>query len=366
VIKEILPLTGLRFIAAFYVFLFHIHIRWPLTSHVFIKNILDQGAIGMSLFFILSGFVLVLRYGDLSHSYKNYIINRIARIYPVYIIAAVVTLPWMGIAFETNGILQIIMSVARVSFLVGTNIFLLQAWFPQFFTLWNDGGSWSISVEAFCYSLLPLIIARLSKLSKRQLYSVSFACYCIAVLPGLSVILFNSSSHSVFYSMPIFRLPEFVLGGCICLLSSLDMSKFAMTFKQFVVIFFFLVYLGFIGPQLPFLYVVHNWVALPVIGFIILSLTTEKGLLTSLLSSKSLVWLGKISYGFYSFQALLILLLVTYHDRWVELFPFLSNNIILALVSFLILTLISAGSYYFIEEPSRHWIKKQFLKRQSN
>jgi hypothetical protein len=53
--KEIFPLTGLRFVAAFYVFLFHIHIRWPISSHSFAKNVLDQGAIGMSLFFMLSG-----------------------------------------------------------------------------------------------------------------------------------------------------------------------------------------------------------------------------------------------------------------------------------------------------------------------
>ena len=54
--NELLSLTGLRFVAAFYVFVFHIHISWPLTNIKYLKNIFDQGAIGMSLFFIFYGF----------------------------------------------------------------------------------------------------------------------------------------------------------------------------------------------------------------------------------------------------------------------------------------------------------------------
>lgn len=33
--KEVPALIGLRFVAAFWVFLFHVHIRWPLTENAF-------------------------------------------------------------------------------------------------------------------------------------------------------------------------------------------------------------------------------------------------------------------------------------------------------------------------------------------
>lgn len=46
--------TGLRFAAALYVIVFHIHIRWPLTSQPDFKNIPAQGAVEMSLIFMLS------------------------------------------------------------------------------------------------------------------------------------------------------------------------------------------------------------------------------------------------------------------------------------------------------------------------
>lgn len=46
--------TGLRFAAAIYVIVFHIHIRWTLTSQPDRKNIPAQGAVKMSLIFMLS------------------------------------------------------------------------------------------------------------------------------------------------------------------------------------------------------------------------------------------------------------------------------------------------------------------------
>ena len=60
-LSEVRPLTSLRFVAAFYVFVFHIHIRWPVGMGI-ADNLLSAGAIGMSLFFMLSGFILAHRH----------------------------------------------------------------------------------------------------------------------------------------------------------------------------------------------------------------------------------------------------------------------------------------------------------------
>ena len=144
---EILALTGLRFVAAFYVFIFHMNGRWSITSNQFLGNILSQGAIGMSMFFMLSGFVLTYVYGDGKTSYKNYLVNRFSRIYPLYIFAAVISLPWI------KGFLAPTIDIKQIILLIISNILVVQAWIPQFFNYWNDGGSWSISVEFFCYLL---------------------------------------------------------------------------------------------------------------------------------------------------------------------------------------------------------------------
>jgi len=90
----------------------------------------------------------------------------------------------------------------------------------------------------------------------------------------------------------------------------------------------------------------------------ILSLSNDKGLIASILASRIFVWLGKISYCFYSFQSLIILLLISYHDRLIQIAPALSNNKVLAIASLVVLVALSTSGYYFIEKPARGWIRR--------
>lgn len=363
--SEILPLTGLRFIAALYVFLFHIHINWPLTAQPFLKNILDQGAIGMSLFFILSGFVLCYQYSDRpTVSYTEYLINRFARIYPIYLLAAVVTLPWFGIPSEAGATVGTLTAIAQGAMLVLVNIFMIQAWFPQLFVLWNIGGSWSISVEAFCYVLLPVALPFMARLSRSNLRIVIAICIILAAIPGLFVKLFETSAPFSFYSMPIYRLPEFLSGVGICLLLYKYGVRRVGTVGQLLIIVLFASYLGKWGPLLP-IYVGHNWITLPVMTFMILMLVTGKGIFSALLSNRAFIWLGRISYCFYSLQALMLRLIMTYHEPLVSAFPALSNNRYLGAVAFVILVALSAAAYYLIEEPCRIKIRQMYRARQT-
>jgi len=350
--KEIYSLTGLRFVAAFYVFLFHIHIRWPITSNSFIKNLVDQGAIGMSLFFMLSGFVLAYRYSDLQTTWKNYLINRFARIYPIYLVAALVTIPWIGIPFQENTLKE----MGQLLLILTSNIFLIQAWFPQFFSLWNDGASWSISVEAFCYLLFPLFLPLLLRLSIYWLQCALTVFYLLSVMPGMTEALFGGAFVMVFYSMPIFRLPEFLIGICIFLTIRLGINSRFGAQSQLIVLGGLVGYLGFFSEKFP-VYIGHNWISIPVFAFVIFSLYSSKGVIASLLQSRLFVWLGKISYCFYSFQALLIFFLIRYHDSMIEMIPILQNNLLLASASFCTLIAFSTAGYYLIEEPMRKWIR---------
>ena len=56
--KKMDGVTILRFIAAFYVFIFHINMRVPVNFGELINKTISNGVIGMSIFFMLSGFVL--------------------------------------------------------------------------------------------------------------------------------------------------------------------------------------------------------------------------------------------------------------------------------------------------------------------
>jgi peptidoglycan/LPS O-acetylase OafA/YrhL len=66
--KELKQLTGLRFLAAFYVFVFHLDMpmRTPLTYLPWrVEALIQQGRLGVTVFFVLSGFLLTYRHlGD--------------------------------------------------------------------------------------------------------------------------------------------------------------------------------------------------------------------------------------------------------------------------------------------------------------
>ena len=358
--EEILPLTSLRFVAALYVFLFHIHIRWHLTSSHFASNLLDQGAIGMSLFFMLSGFVLAHRYRQGVVSHRDYLVNRFARIYPVYAVAALVTVPWIGVSLSAGSPAGLARALGQLAVLVVANVLLIQAWFPQMFPYWNDGASWSISTEAFFYLLFPFALPRLSGQPARRVAWVALAAYVLAVLPGLSWVLFEPKpSHGIFYSMPIYRLPEFVLGVCACLLAPHVWRRARGDAACLLAVLGLVAYLGFAGAWLP-LYVGHNWLVLPVVALVLVTLAQSRGLLTRALSWGPLVWAGKVSYCFYSFQPLILLPLIEYRERLVQVAPWLKNNRTLGILAFLALLGVSGLAHHFIEEPLRLLLRRRY------
>lgn len=317
----------------------------------------------MSLFFMLSGFVLAMRYTDSGIPFKKYFLNRFARIYPVYIAAAIFTLPWIGISLEGGSTLATIKNVGQIIFLVTMDIFLIQAWFPPLFSLWNNGGSWSISVEAFCYLLLPVVLPTLARFTQRQLLQSMAVCYILAILPGFCVVLFDFTVRGTFYSMPLFRLPEFLIGAQTFLLWRSGLRLRASACHELVIAGLLTFYLAFMGAMLPESlgqnrYIIHDWIVLPVISLLILSLIHGQGVFSKLLSTAPMVWLGKISYCFYAFQAIIILGLISDHDRIVEAFPALSDNHLLLAVAFVLLLAMSAAGYYLIEEPARKRLRK--------
>lgn len=352
---EILPLTGLRFIAALYVFLFHMHLNWPLTQFKFFDRFFSHGAVGMIVFFMLSGFVLTYQYKGELDNRRKYLVSRMARIYPVYVVAAIATLPWLGVSFEES----VKTGVAQTILLVTANALLLQAWFPQFFSYWNGGASWSISVEAFCYLTLPIILPAILRLDTKQQRNLVIVCLSLAVLPSLVLRYFETQTPTVFYSMPIFRLPEFVIGCVTCVAWASGRLAPPKGLTVTVVFLTFCYYLGDASSRLP-TYIGHNWIAVPTIGFLIFGLAHNRGLFARILSTDVFLWLGKVSYCFYSFQVLVLLVIRDFHSEIVNFAPLLGDNRMLLGASFLTLLGLSAIGYHAIEEPARRMIKRRF------
>jgi peptidoglycan/LPS O-acetylase OafA/YrhL len=364
--KEILSITTLRFVAALYVFLFHVHIRWPLAakdSHL--DKILSLGAVGMSLFFIISGFVLANRQAALpaAESLGKYAFNRFTRIYPVYFVVAALTVPWListVYAVEATSVKH----GFQIALLVATNILLLQAWFPQMFGYWNDGGSWSISAEAFFYAMFPFLAPWFARSSYPRIALAFLVLYLIASLPGLSAVLFPPSlPFQVFYAIPLFRLSEFLIGVIIGTLYARGvLVPWAGMF--FVASVAGVVTYALEGPNFGFIFVADNWAIVPLFAILVFSAASMRsGPIYWLATLKPLVYLGRISYSFYSFQLVALLWLISNHEQVIRTLPFLKSNGYLAAALFVAITVAAAISYHLLEEKLRGVLNRRFASK---
>lgn len=92
--NEVPSLTSFRFITAFVVFLFHckIHLGYN-TGIALLDKFLNNGAVFMTGFFVLSGYIMCYVYSTKDFRKKseiyNFYLKRFARVYPVYFIATV-------------------------------------------------------------------------------------------------------------------------------------------------------------------------------------------------------------------------------------------------------------------------------------
>lgn len=210
--RNIPPLTSLRFVAAMWVFLFHVSALIGPTGVKPIDNILKCGPVGMTFFFVLSGFILArASHGfDVMADYWGYLARRIARIYPAYLFVLVIGWSAVGFAAEL-GARPLRSAVAHAV----ADLTLTNAWFPQMFG-GIRGGTWSLSVEAFFYAIFPLLlhlVLRLDASGLRRGIAWAVGSTLFFSLMGKYIQPMEPGLHfATFYSMPIFRFPEFLAG----------------------------------------------------------------------------------------------------------------------------------------------------------
>lgn len=320
-VKSLDSLTGLRFLAAFAVFVHHVsgkfgieHIRWPL------------GAQAVSFFFVLSGFILTYVYHDrlkLSNVKKFYF-TRWARIWPLHFVCLVISICLLG--------WEVFWHAPDLAKQFVTCTALLQSWIPN--TKWAfaiNGVSWSISTEMFFYLMFPLFL-----LGGQKKFWIKYFCLLglMAILvPSLTMLSQSSNlAHIDFtrlgHTNPLLRLPEFCTGmglGYIYLNRSklesrlLDRSVWTDTIAEIgclSLIFGYqkLYYIYTVGFKLqnstwggPFL---ASWVGFTsgclVFALVIYVFSRSRGFLSRLFSTRPLVFLGEVSFAFYMIHQITI------------------------------------------------------------
>ena len=288
-------LTSFRFIFALMIFLHHFTIG---NSVLF-----PEGFLGVSFFFILSGFVLTYTYKDKiinkSISSRSFMIRRISKIYPLHLLL----LAFAFLMYFGN------YSISQTL----SNLFLIQSWIPlksYYFSL--NAVSWCLSNEVFFYLMFPFLILMCYRISNKwvltsSVFIILFYLLLIQIVPA-------EYDHFLFYIFPISRLLDFMLGILLCDLflyikrkrivnyNKLNANLFELSSLLLLVIF---ILISSFIPKV-YRYAIYYWVPMSVLILTFAYFNESKGLLSKILSSRFLVLLGEASFCFYMIHQLSI------------------------------------------------------------
>lgn len=335
---EIRTLTGLRGLAALWVFAFHFEkfLQAPfLFSGYF-------GRLGVEIFFTLSGYVLCERYlapGAGPFSFRSYLVRRFARLYPVYLAGHALAVlvyfwayqigraPWQPVFSDPwHGVL---------------NLMMLQAWgwLPELG--WNSL-AWSVSAEWVAYGAVFPVVVLLASQRRGGLF--------LGLAAGLAwggLLWYSAVRHGGYLTFDRDGgprvLPTFLLGALVW--------RWRQAFK---------------GPAADFLaaaaLIVQCWslrgdrpvdlFLLPVFAALVLGLGGQGPVFSRLMALPGLHWLGRASYSFYLVQLPVLWVLVSLRDpQWPPL--------ALALLALALQLPVAWACWRWIEEPGRRALTRR-------
>jgi peptidoglycan/LPS O-acetylase OafA/YrhL len=328
--KTLDALTGLRFLAAFHVLVFHTGVADMLPRPL--STIASRGPSSVGLFFILSGFVLA--YADRFDDRRKFYWARFARVYPLYLLGLLVALPMVAADPGPK-------PVPMGTLVLG----LLQAWLPGVSRYWNCV-AWSLSAEAFFYAVFPPFAAYARRLDRRQLVAAIGVLWLLSEAP---VALYRMHPTTAFRLdivvefNPLLRLPEFLIGICAGRLFLLGLPRVSGAVSVAAAISA----LAILTTPAP------AWAARGVLTLVwaalVFSLAAGEGPLARLLSRRPAILLGESSYALYILHVPMFYLL--YHA-----FTGLMGDWTLILGADAIIVALSIAAHKLVELPARRWL----------
>ena len=339
-------LTFTRFIAAFLLFVYHFG-EIENSEHL---------NLGVSYFYVLSGFVMILAYGKKEHiSPKEYYINRLARIYPLHIMTLL-------LAIAAN-IFKYINYLEYVKFDIPSmlmNALLIHAWIPQISLSYNVP-SWSISVEMFFYLLFPFIFNYVIKKWKLKYIAIFTLSFWLVCQIGMNIFYFseyyggyNSLDRYFLKFNPFLHLNSFLVGILFGLVfQNMHLFNFKAGNYDILVIITTLgiILLIYLTRNL----LIHNGFHSITFGGLILLITLNTGRITKIFNNKHLIYLGEISFALYLLQIPIGMILTKIFSA-----TGIKNHTLFFCLSFIVVMIASHFSYKYIEIPARNKIKKLF------
>ena len=346
-------LTGLRAVAAIMVFLYHNRKYWRGWLPDIVINNLNEYHCGVTLFFVLSGFLIAYTYQDnplqSRKEYVQYLLIRLLRIFPVYLI--ILTTSFIHTGFPATN-----KTIYNYTLLKG---------FSDMFNLDGLPQSWSLTVELSFYVCAPFIYRYLKKaITKAIMFQVILLV--VSLLIGYCWYFINKNPDKWLYNwLFIFdstfsgRFVEFFAGMLLAyfvktehpVLQKISIKRitFRSTLAGLMIIYCISLFEKDTYDQgilhIPGL-IVRNVFLPVVISFLLYGLMTERTWFSRLLSTRIAIIMGNASYLFY-------LVHVGYVNQQLSVHHFLKDR------NFILLWLISIAGYLLVEKPIYLYMRRR-------
>ena len=350
-------LTGIRALAALLVLGLHTDQNLP-AGVTAILPFLARGYLGVDLFFVLSGFIITHVYlsslaEPTASAIRIFLWHRLIRLYPAHgtVLAILVVLVYVaratGVPFNHPEQWQAADLLWQLT--------LLHAWGVTADLGWN-APSWSISAEWFAYLLFPLLAPALIFVRER----LAALLLAVAALGGAAAIftIAQWDLNSWVGAPALVRVfGEFLCGAALCRAIALGQTAPVAS--------------GLSPPGLPrssgdmlgmagfLLFLIGASTGLPDFGLVallaltILGTATAQTLLTRLLGSTALVWLGEISYSIYMIHVPALLVLRRFWERAGFVHWPASAKVGAFAVTIGAIIALAAMLFYLVERPAR-------------
>ena len=298
-LKNYKELDGIRAIAAILVMFLHFFELTPDMGNKIVntlKHLAAFGQTGVTLFFVLSGFLItriLLSTKKNTNYFKNFYIRRSLRIFPLYYMYLIIV--FIIVPFFTHSLVP------------PKDSWYYWIYLQNFAITFNWPHSepthfWSLAVEEHFYLFWPVLIYYLNV--KRIIQAIAI----IIIFSLICRILLLNHGYEVFY-FTFTNMDALAIGSVLAILeirNKLNNRNAGFYFFMFLALFIPAVFLGiFISGQKLY---IAQLLKLPVIAvsyfFLIIYVIkcSKNNILKRILSARPLAYLGKISYGLYVFH----------------------------------------------------------------
>lgn len=331
-------LDGIRAIAALMVMFFHFF--WKIETNIpvliLIKKLSFIGQTGVSLFFVLSGFLItriLLNSKNTKGFFLNFYVRRALRIFPLYYLFLILF----------YFILPLIDKSDLIPF--GQQIYFwvyLQNFAMTFNWNWNGPQHfWSLAVEEHFYLFWPFLIFYLDK------NKIRLAIYLIIIIAFILRLVFVLNKIDVFV-FTFTRMDELAIGALLAIWELNGKLESGQSRKYLIIFVFAFIptialWILTSGSGFEIIQII-KYVLLAVCYFCFIGFAItikDNHWLKKALKFNFLSYTGKISYGLYVYHPICFLLVNKYGKI---------DSIILSLIlSFACCYMVASLSYYFFE-----------------